>query len=153
MTRFLSIDEFTIRIGLDELSQIAGVGSFNTPEGRSLDQPKIGEAIEFAEDLLTGYARARYPIIETLTVEATPDLIKGFVSDIARYRLRSRSGSKGQVSEEVRKRHEDALSFFKGVSRGQVELPIQGQPVNGEIAGRVLASMPEPVAEKTLRGW
>ncbi len=153
MTRLLTIAEFQTRIGLDELSQIAGLGSFNGPEGRSLNQPMIEEAIKFAEDLLTGYARSRYPVIETMTAEATPDLLKGFVSDIARYRLRSRSGGQSQISEEVRKRYEDALSFFKGVSRGQAELPIAGQPINGEMAGRVLAAMPEPVAEKTLKGW
>lgn len=153
MTRFLTIDEFTARIGLEEVSQIAGVGSFNDPAGRTLDTAKIEEAIAFAGDLLVAHARARYRVIETLAVADTPDLVKGLVADIARYRLRSRSGGQGQVSEEVRKRYEDAVAFFNRVARGQAELPIGGEPVNGEIAASVQAALVPPRATAALKGW
>lgn len=154
MTRFLTVEEFKVRIGLDELAQIAGTGSFNAPEGRSIDVPKVEEAIAFSEDLLIGYARSRYAIIETLTPEATPDLMKGLISDVARYRLRSRSGGQGQVSAEVLKRYEDALSFIKSVATGKAELPIDGEPINGEAGGqRVQAIIPPSPVPAMLMGW
>lgn len=153
MPRFLTVDEFKIRLGLDELAQIAGTGSFNSPDGRTLDVPKIEEAIAFSEDLLIGYARSRYGRIETLTPEATPDLMKGLISDIARYRLRSRSGGQGQVSSEVLKRYEDALAFIRSVATGKAELPIDGEPVNGEASGRVQAIIPPSPVDAILRGW
>jgi phage gp36-like protein len=154
LTRFLSLDDFKTRIGLDELAQIAGIGSFNDPAGRTLDLPRIEEAIAFSEDLLIGYARSRYARIETLTPEATPDLVKGLISDIARYRLRSRSGGQGQVSAEVLKRHEDALAFIRSVATGKAELPIAGEPPNGEAGGaRVDAMIPPSPVAGMLQGW
>lgn len=153
MTRYLTLDEFTNLIGLDELSQIAGIGSHNTPEGRSLDQARIEEAILFSEQLLVSHARSRYPVIESLPIDKTPDLVKGFLADIARYRLRSRVGNQNQVSEEVRKRYDDAVGFFNRVARGLAELPIEGQPIDGEVAGGMMAAIPDGVADDILRGY
>jgi phage gp36-like protein len=154
MNRFLTADEFKTRVGLDELMQIAGLGNLNSAEGRVLDLPKIEEAIAFSQDLLIGYARQRYAVIETLTPETTPDLVKGLVADVARYRLRSRSGGQGQVSAEVLKRYEDALSFYKSVASGKAELPIAGEPVNGEAGSAFVHAIipPSPVASM-LQGW
>lgn len=154
MARFLSIDDFKISVGLDELMQTAGIGNLNDADGRVLDLPKIEEAIAFAETLLIGYARARYPIIETLTPDTTDDLIKGLISDVARYRLRSRSGGQGQVSAEVLKRYEDAISNFKGVAAGRFELPIAGEPVNGEAGSTHVDAIivPSPLG-RILKGW
>src|SRR5690606_4701706 len=121
--------------------------------GRSLDLPKIAEAIAFAEELLVSHARARYPAILDLTPAAAPDLAKGLICDVARYRLRSRSAGQGQISEEVRKRYEDALAFFKKIALGQVELPIAGQPIDGEIAAGVKAAMQPARADHILKGW
>lgn len=154
MPRFLTVDEFTTSVGRDEIAQIAGIGSFNDPAGRSLDVPKIEEAIAYSEDLLIGYARSRYPVIETLTPDATPNLVKGLISDVARYRLRSRSGGQGQVSAEVLKRYEDALSSIKATATGKFELPIDGEAVNGEAGGqKVSAYIPPSPVPSILRGW
>lgn len=153
MPHFLTVEEFKVRIGLDELAQIAGTGSFNSPEGRSIDVPKVEEAIRFSEDLLIGYARSRYERIGALTPEATPALVKGLISDVARYRIRSRSGGQGQVSAEVLKRYEDALSFIKAVATGKAELPIDGEPANGEASGTVQAIIPPSPVTSILHGW
>lgn len=154
MPRFLTVEDFTAAVGLDELIQIAGIGNLNRPEGRTLDLPKIEEAISYSEDLLIGYARSRYPVIETLTPEATPNLVKGLISDLTRYRLRSRSGGQGQVSAEVQKRHDDAMANLKSVATGKFELPIAGQAANGEAGASKVASIipPSPVPS-ILSGW
>lgn len=153
MTRIVTIDEFVATVGLDEVAQVAGVGSFNDAAGRSLDLPKIEEAVAFAEELLVSHARARYPAVIELAPDAAPNLAKGLVCDVARYRLRSRSAGQGQISEEVRKRHEDALAFFKKIALGQVELPLADHPIDGEIAAGVKATMQPPRADQILKGW
>ena len=154
VSKFLTVEEFKVTIGMDELAQIAASGSFNRPEGRVIDIPKIEEAIAFAEQLLISHCRTRYTIIETLTPEAMPNLVKGYISDIARYRLRSRSGGQGQVSEEVRQRYEDALAFLKLVATGKAELPIAGESINGEVGGmKVDAIIPQSPVPAMLHGW
>lgn len=152
--RFLTIDEFRDSVGLDELSQVAGLGNLNDPAGRTLDLPKIEAAIAYAEDVLIGYARARYAVVETLTPEATPDLVKGLITDVARYRLRSRSGGQGQVDKIVQDRHDAAMTNIKAVATGKFELPITGEPVNGEAgSARVEAIIPPSPVPSILNGW
>lgn len=152
--RFLTVEEFRDGVGLDELTQVAGIGNLNDAAGRSLDLPKIETAIAYAEDLLIGYARARYAVIETLTPEATPDLVKGLITDVARYRLRSRSGGQGQVDKIVQDRHDAAMANIKAVATGKFELPIAGEPVNGEAgSARVEAIIPPSPVPSILDGW
>lgn len=152
--RFLTIEEFRDSVGLDELSQVAGIGNLNDPAGRTLDLPKIESAIAYAEDILIGYARARYANIETLTPETTPDLVKGLITDVARYRLRSRSGGQGQVDKIVQDRHDAAMANIKAVATGKFELPIAGEPVNGEAgSARVEAIIPPSPVPSILNGW
>lgn len=154
MPRYLTVAEFTDMFGLAEVSQIAGIGNLNDAAGRALDTAKIEAAITFAEDILVGYARARYAIIETLSPEATPALIKGLIGDIARYRLRDKSGGQGQVSEIVKERHDAALSNIKAVATGKFELPIGGEPINGETgSSRVGAIIPASPVPSILQGW
>ncbi|MVA27055.1 phage protein Gp36 family protein [Agrobacterium vitis] len=154
MTRFLTVDDFTAAFGLAEVSQIAGIGNLNDPAGRSLDITKIEAAIIWAEDIFVGYARARYPVIETLTPEATAPVIKGLIADVARYRLRDKSGGQGQVADTVRDRHDAAMANIKAVATGKFELPIAGLPTNGE-AGSVSsqAVVPPSPVRSMLYGW
>lgn len=140
--------------GLTEISQIAGVGNLNDAAGRSLDIPKIEAAITYADDILIGYSRARYAVIETLTPETTPQLVKGLIGDVARYRLRDKSGSQGQVADTVRERHDAAMANIKAVATGKFELPIAGEPINGEAgASKVAAIIPPSRVPGILAGW
>ncbi|MCM2291089.1 DUF1320 domain-containing protein [Allorhizobium sp. BGMRC 0089] len=154
MSRFLTVDDFTSAFGLAEVAQIAGIGHLNDPAGRSLDTVKIETAITWAEDILIGYARARYKIIETLTPDTTPPLVKGLIADVARYRLRDKSGGQGQVSETVKERHDAAMANIKAVATGKFELPIAGEAANGE-AGSVgsQAVIPPSPVTTILHGW
>lgn len=154
MPRFLTVAEFTEMFGLAEVSQIAGIGNLNDAAGRSLDTVKIEAALTYAEDILIGYARARYAVIETLAPETTPALVKGLIGDVARYRLRDKSGGQGQVSEIVKERHDAALANIKAVATGKFELPIVGEPVNGEAgSSRVGAIIPPARVPGILQGW
>lgn len=154
MPRFLTVEEFTEMFGLAEVSQIAGIGNLNDAAGRSIDTAKIEAALTYAEDILIGYSRARYAVIETLTPETTPALVKGLIGDVARYRLRDKSGGQGQVSEIVKERHDAALTNIKAVATGKFELPITGEPINGEAGStRVDAIIPPARVPGILKGW
>ena len=154
MPRFLTVAEFTQMFGLAEVSQIAGIGNLNDAAGRTLDTVKIEAALTYAEDILIGYSRARYAVIETLTPETTPALVKGLIGDVARYRLRDKSGGQGQVSEIVKERHDAAFANIKAVATGKFELPIAGEAINGEAGStRVDAIIPPARVDGILHGW
>lgn len=154
MTRFLTAEDFTETFGLAEVTQIAGVGNLNDPAGRSLDTAKVEAAITWAEDIFVGYARARYPVLETLTPGETPAVVKGLIADLARYRLRDKSGWQGQVAETVKDRYDAAIANIKAIAAGKFELPIAGLPANGE-AGSVSsqAAVPTSPVQFMLHGW
>ncbi len=154
MARFVSIADFQGALGAEELYQVAGTGNLNDPAARTLDTARIEEALTFAEDLLIGYARARYAEIENLTPETAPALVKGLVTDVARYRIRARSGGQGQISEIVQKRHDDALASMRAIATGKFELPIGGAPANGEVgSSRMDAVIPPGRTDRILKGW
>lgn len=150
MSKFLTIDELVDRSSLEEITDVAGIGSYNDSEGRSLDEVKIYGALEFADELVISHCRQRYPTLESLTPETTPGMIKGFVSDITRYRLRT---GRGGVSEELLQRYRDAMAFLLNVSSGRAELPLAGQPINGDAHGRVSAIMPVSRIDQMLAGY
>ena len=132
MPKFLTVDEMVTRVGMREMLQIAGLGRERSEDGRTLDTVKVEAALAFADDLVIAKLRGRYKTIIDITPATTPDLLKGYVEDIARYRLRSRSGDQNQITEEVRKRFEDACAFLKEVQAGKSSIDIAGDPRGDE---------------------
>ncbi|PHQ99498.1 MAG: hypothetical protein COB39_03320 [Marinosulfonomonas sp.] len=126
MPEFVDIIGLLDHIDQSELEQIAGIGSFNSPEGRSLDEDKINAAIKFAGDMVKGYMARRYPIVATVTPDQTPDLLQGYVADIVRWRLRSRTGNRNSTSDEVTARYKDAKDWLKDVSRNVINVDFEG---------------------------
>lgn len=152
----VTIDDLLVRIGERELLQLAGSGNLNDDDGRILDEVRLGEEISFGSQLISGYLVARYPAIATLDASAQPDLIKGYATDVVRYRLRARSGDRNTVTEEVRKRYEDAVSWLKDVARGRAnadlaELREQSQAASQ--TGDVRAHLPAARTPGILDGW
>ena len=156
MNGLITITELETRIGSEELHQIAGVGSFNSVEGRSLDEDRINQEKDFTRDLMFSFIAKRYPAIRQLDTADTPDLVKGYASDIVRYRLRSRTGNKNTVSDEVRQRYQDAMAWLKGVSRGLINVEIDGDENTGASVspqGNVRAIIPLARATDILQGY
>lgn len=137
MTELLTIDDLLEHVDRSELSQVAGIGSHNSDDGRSLDQIKIAAAISFASDMATGYMQRRYPIVAELTPEQTPDLLKGYLADIVRYRLRSRTGNRNTTSDEVETRFKDARDWLREVSRGLVNVDLSDVTGDADAKGVV----------------
>ena len=155
MTQLITIEELRAEVGLDNLVQIAGIGSHNSSEGRALDEAKINKAIDFASDLMAGYIARRYPEAQTEGADWAPKAVKGFVADVAYYRLRLESGDRNTVTEQVERRYKDALSCAKGVSRGQINIALEGGDNSNDAAltGSVRASIPPGRADAALDGY
>ncbi len=157
MANIVTIEDLKLRILESELLQIAGQGSHNQEDGRSLDLDRINEAISFADDMITGHLRRRYPLIDTLAVEDQPEMLKGFASDIVRYLLRSRSGNQNQVSDEVRHRHDQAMSYLGKASRGLVDVLFVDENDTPDEAGgaksQVLVSHSPEISTDLMRGY
>ena len=132
MPELLTLDDLLEHVDRSELAQLAGIGSHNATDGRSLDEIKIGAAIKFADDMAKGHMQRRYPIITEMTAAQTPDLLKGYLADITRYRLRGRSGNRNTTSDEVEQRFRDARDWLREVSRGVVNADLSDVPGGAE---------------------
>lgn len=146
----LTIEEFVDVFGEEEALQIAGVGH---REFRELDRPKIEEALGFAASLVVGYVRDRWPA----AAAGTP-MLKGFVGDIARWRLRGRGGQQTAMNETVQKRYDEAIGRLKDIAAGKLTLDIEpqpGAPMPPDAANelRIIGHMPPARAAAILEGF
>ena len=151
----ITSQDLIARVGLATLTQLAGVGSHNAPEGRALDNEKICAAIKFASSLMTGYVSKRYPAATEQGASWTPEILKGFTSDIAHYRLRSESGDRNLVTADIRQRYDDAIAWGKGVSRGLINMDIEGDDgaTEATLTGNVQTAMQPARAPDILKGY
>lgn len=148
----LTVDDVERHIGTDTLLQLAGIGSFNSIDGRSLDQAKVEAAMAFSDQLIASYVKRRWPLANW-EPESAPLVLKGLALDIVHYRLRLESGDRNQVTEEVRKRFEWAVAWLRDLGSGKAEL--EGAPEAGEESpvGRVSAIIPLSPVPGILKGW
>lgn len=75
------------------------------------DEAKITRCLDGASAVIDGYLSLRY----TLPLSVAPPLLKDACVVIAAYRLASDPAA---LSEDMRKRYEDAIAFLKDVARG-----------------------------------
>ena len=157
MIQLINIDILKDHIGEDELMRLAGIGDFRDDDGRTLDDVKISQAIDFASDLVGGYLVKRYPSFADLQIEQVPTVIQGYASDIAHYRLRLKSGDQNDVTKEVRIRNDEALAWLKDVSRGTINIDFgDALPTSqgaSSPAGKVQSSSPASRVNHTLAGY
>ncbi|MCA3464170.1 MAG: DUF1320 domain-containing protein, partial [Rhodobacter sp.] len=91
------------------------------------DSAAVTRALTSASDEIDTYLHARY----TLPLPEVPGFLKQLAVDIALYRL---ALSADVLSEEHRKRYEDALGHLKRIAEGKAALvftpvpPVEGQP-------------------------
>lgn len=153
-TPHLTVERFVAIVGETEVLQVAGIGSPGSP-ARAVDDEKVGRAVAYADRLVEGYVRGRYP------AGATHPLLEVAAADIARYRLRS-DANPGTVGDEVRHRHDMAMRTLKDVQAGRTALTDDDGAMLGEAEGpagavhtttTVDARMPEGRAVAALEGW
>lgn len=121
MSRFLTPDEFIVRVGEDEVLQIAGTG-YSNGSGRVVDEVRLNQALGYADDLINGFVLGRHPWLRGSAPGQIPELLKGLASDIARYRLRDEDNNRSLMAESVRDRYRDALLVLGQIQKGQADL-------------------------------
>ena len=85
------------------------------------DAPKVARALDDAAALIDGYISLRV----TLPLPSVPAVLKNLSIDIAMYRLATDAGL---LSEDARKRYEDAIQFLRDVAAGRASIPLPAQP-------------------------
>jgi len=109
----------------------------------------LDTAIEDASALIDTYLAKRWDV----PITAPPRSLVNLCVDLACYLL---SRSDGQLSEDIRKRHEDALATLKDVAGGALDLPGLDSAPSGEgtIAGpgAVVMAGPERIFGRG-KGW
>ena len=96
-----------------QLTDDAGIGS--------ADLDVVNAARLEAEGEADSYFARRYAVPIDVTLHPNVSgLIKGFVLDLAEYRLNSR---RPPVTEDVISKHDRALEWFKSLASGATELP------------------------------
>lgn len=110
-----------------------------------LDANVITQAITDASELMDSYLSKRY----ALPLPIVPMPLKRICGDIALYLL---SGN-GTVTDERRKRYEDAIKFLQALAKGDVTLGSGIEQDNANSVGQVeLDSNPRLFSRRTMRG-
>ena len=161
MGRFLTVDDFILAFGEDEVAQISGTDNWNTAEGSQIDRARVEREIAFCDEVIAGYVIARHPWLSDLSVEDVPNLLKGFAADILRYRLRDRHGMQGQVSDTVETRYKSAMQALLNIQSGKLDLiqdkkdgaDLIAAELHDGITDLVRHSGPVPETDKLLEGY
>lgn len=103
---YISLADFETEFGSDDL-----------PE----DLARLDHALDRASRLVNTYCRASGLTVPLTDTNAIAD-IKGPCLDLARYFVWN-----DNPSEELRKRYEDAITFFEQVASGKIRLVAAGQ--------------------------
>lgn len=114
------------------------------------DAPKVQRALDDAAALVDGYIATRV----TLPLATVPAVLKNLSIDIAVYRLATDAGL---LSEDARRRHEDAIQFLRDVAAGRAAIPQPAAPGSapGEAASpqTVILDGPERIFNRrSMRG-
>ena len=83
------------------------------------NEERLRLAIEDASEFIDGHLAGLY----ALPLVHPPGVLKGMAIDIAIYNL-MRDGA--GLTEDIRKRYEDAQSYLRAVGKGNIQLPGQG---------------------------
>ncbi len=104
------------RFSETELVQLTDRAGANT-----IDVAVLQRALDDADAEINGYLASRY----TLPLATVPQILVGYASDIARYRLYD-----DRASEQVTQRYSQAISFLKLLATGKISLgvPIGADP-------------------------
>lgn len=101
------------------------------------DVDAITRALTSASGEIDSYLGVRYP----LPLPETPDLLVQFCVDIGIYRLAS---SRDTLSEEHRRRYEDAIKHLEKIAAGKATLAIAA-PSDGDSEAPSEPSRPRPI--------
>lgn len=106
-------DDLIARFGVQEIEKLEKTTS------KVVDPAVSNTALLGAEELANSFIAVKYD----LPLKAIPDALKGYVLDIARYKLYTQ-----KPTEEVRQRYDDAMGWLKGLAAGRSVLILPADP-------------------------
>jgi phage gp36-like protein len=92
-----------------------------------IDETKVLDAIEYAEQLINGYLRGRYPV----PLEPAPELIKRLAVDLAVFQLYCRRFELDMPQSMIDRRKE-IIRLLEQIQAGKVLLGIEKQDSPGQ---------------------
>lgn len=98
------------RFGNTELAQLT-----DRTSGVTIDDAVLNKALNDADAAINGYLTVKY----TIPITPVPAILERFGCDIARYYL-----YEDRVTEQVKRRYDDAIAYLKGVANGTVNLGV-----------------------------
>lgn len=117
-TLYGSLAGLTAHFGQDEMLNLAQ--GIDDAEGQpTLDGQRVLDALARASREADTYLAPRYAVPLSASGEDTPEPLKGFVMDMARYHL---TGGDAQESESIIRRYEEATAWLKSVAKGVTDL-------------------------------
>jgi len=108
---YITTDDLTARFGTGELVSLT-----DREQTGTMDEAVVTRAIADAEAIADSYIGRRY----ALPLFEAPAVLAGYVCDLARYRLYGDA-----PTDEVRRRHDDAVRWLGSVASGQVTLGLE----------------------------
>ncbi|MDR6952674.1 phage gp36-like protein [Ancylobacter sp. 3268] len=146
--KYLTVADFITRLG-DEAEQLAGTGLRGS---RVIDEDLLAKELVYADGVIDGYVRSRYPRIFVVV----PEVLAGIAHDIARWRLRPKGGQQSAMNADVTKQYDTAMAMLRDIASGKLTLDVDGdgaQPEAGTAAETVSGAMPASRMSSALEGW
>jgi len=113
--------------------------------GGAIDTEKVQDAIEYAEQLINGYLRGRYPI----PLEPVPELIRRLAVDIAVYQLYSRRFEL-DMPESMIQRRKETIKLLELIQAGKIQIGVETSDSPGQGYYRVSKNDEDREFSKTL---
>lgn len=139
------IDDLKLEFGEAELLQLARSSEDKTV----LDEDKVNAMLVNADATIDGFLTTRF--LTPLT--PVPVLIKQIACDIARYRLRNRSGGQSSLSDVVRQRYDDAIKNLEKIRDSKINIEAALRVSAAKSIGQVSSSFPKSQMLSALEGY
>jgi phage gp36-like protein len=121
---YSTLDDIKAHIPEENLIQLTDDENLGT-----INQTRIDEAIEYADEIINGYLRGRY----TLPLSPVPGLITKLSVDLAIFHLYSRR-LELEMPESMMQRYKNAIKLLEQIQRGLITLGVDSDvtPEPGE---------------------
>ncbi len=119
------------RFGQQEITELT-----DRQNAGAIDSAVVAKAVADADGEINGYLSSRY----TLPLDPVPTVLERIACEIARYYL-----YEDRVTEQVKRRYDDAIKFLKGVSSGAVALGVDANSESPSSIGGPQSDAPDRV--------
>lgn len=115
--RYITLAELVNQIP----ENLQGLLTDDSPNGLTKNEDIAISAGEWAEQTVESFLSTRYTIPTTASDDTIPELLKGAIFTLAKYRLFQRRDA---VTDQIRMQFDDTIRFLKELQSGTRNLPI-----------------------------